>query len=275
MVYYRTLFTSSTMFAMPEMPTGPAPGQPGTGQTAPGQTAPEPPWRSAPRRRRVPRPQLSREVVVEAALQVLEKDGGETLTMRRVADQIGVSASSLYGYVANKEELVQLVLDRIFEEVEVPPTSSWQETLREFGRAMLAMYRRHPGVAALTLGRVAVTPSMLPIGERIAAELRAAGMPDQVTAFVGDLGGLYTGAYAYELDVTPLAGHESEFLAQFTSWIRSLPADRFPNTVALAGLAVAGSAQDRFEWGMDVIVRGLATYLKDPPDPRDGWPAGR
>ena len=108
------------MFAMPETPTGPGPGQPGAGQSAP-----EPPWRSAPRRRGVPRPQLSREVVVAAALQVLEKDGGEALTMRRVADQIGVSASSLYGYVANKEELVQLVLDRIFEEVEVPPTGSW------------------------------------------------------------------------------------------------------------------------------------------------------
>src|ERR1700746_1848918 len=107
------------MFGMPEMPTGPAPGQPGPGQPAPGQpgpgqpgpaqparvkTAPQPPWRSAPRRRSVPRPQLSREVVVEAALQVLEKDGGEALTMRRVADQIGVSASSLYGYVANKGE---------------------------------------------------------------------------------------------------------------------------------------------------------------------------
>jgi len=259
------------MFVM--LGTSAGPGQPEAGQPEAAQPAPEPPWRSAPRRRNLPRPQLSRDVVVAAALQVLEKDGGETLTMRRVADQIGVSASSLYGYVANKEELVQLVLDRIFEEVEVPPTSSWQETLREFGRAMLAMYRRHPGVAALTLGRVAVTPSMLPIGERIAAELRAAGMPDQVTAFVGDLGGLYTGAYAYELDVTPLSGHESEFLAQFTSWIRSLPADRFPNTVALADLAVAGGTQDRFEWGMDVIVRGLATYLNDPPDPRDGWPA--
>ena len=75
--------------------------------------APEPPWRSAPRRRSVPRPQLSREVVVEAALRVLESDGGDALTMRRVAEEIGVSASSLYGYVANKEELVQLVLDRI------------------------------------------------------------------------------------------------------------------------------------------------------------------
>jgi AcrR family transcriptional regulator len=236
--------------------------------------APDPPWRSAPRRRGVPRPQLSREVVLNAALQVLEKEGGEALTMRRVADQVGASASSLYGYVANKEELVQLVLDRIFEEMQVPPTDSWQDTLREAGRAMLAMYRRHPGVAALTLGRVAVTPSMLPLGERIASELRAAGMPDQVTTFVGDLAGLYVGGFAYELDVTPLTGHESEFLDQFTSWIKSLPVDRFPNTVALADTSVAGSADDRFEWGMDVIIRGLATYLVAPPDAEGGWPPG-
>jgi TetR/AcrR family transcriptional regulator, tetracycline repressor protein len=254
MVYYRTAFTSSTLLVMTQTP--------------------DPPWRSAPRRRGAPRPQLSREVVVKAALQVLEADGGEALTMRRVADQIGVSASSLYGYVANKEELVQLVLDRIFEEMEVPPTSDWQETIREFGRALLAMYRRHPGVAALTLGRVSVTPSMIPLGERILSELRAAGMPDQVAAFVGDLGGLYVGAFAYELDVTPLTGHESEFLDQFMTWLKSLPADRFPNTVALAETAVAGTAEERFEWGMDVIVRGLATYLVVPPDPAAGWRSG-
>jgi TetR/AcrR family tetracycline transcriptional repressor len=222
----------------------------------------------------MPRPQLSREVVVEAALQVLDADGGEALTMRRVADQIGVSASSLYGYVDNKEELVQLVLDRIFEEVEIPPTGgNWQETVKELARAILAMFRRHRGVAALSLGRVAVTPSMLASSERLLAELRAAGMPDQVAAFVGDLGGLYVGAIAYELDVTPLAGEGQEFLAQFTAWMKSLPADQFPNLLAMVDTLTAGSAADRFEWGLDVIVRGLATYLKEPPDPRDGWPA--
>jgi TetR/AcrR family transcriptional regulator, tetracycline repressor protein len=249
------------MLRMPEMVSG---------------AAPEPPWRSTPRRHGTPRPQLSREVVVDAALQVLDAEGGGALTMRRVADQIGVSASSLYGYVDNKEELVQLVLDRIFQEIEIPPTGgNWQETVKDLARAMLAMYRRHRGVAALTLGRVAVTPGMLPIAERLLAELRAAGMPDQVAAFVGDLGGLYVGAIAYELDVTPVAGPSAaEFIAQFTAWMRSLPADRFPNTVALAGTLTAGSADDRFEWGLDVIVRGLATYLKDPPDPAAGWPPG-
>jgi hypothetical protein len=55
--------------------------------------------------------------------------------------------------------------------------------------------------------------------------------------------------------------------------MKSLPADRYPNTVALADKLVAGTAADRFEWGLDVIVRGLASYLDRPPDPSGGWPA--
>ncbi len=234
---------------------------------------PEPPWRTAPRRRSVPRPQLSREIVVDAALAVLAAEGGPALTMRRVAEQIGVSASALYGYVASKEELVQLVFDRIGEELAVPGTAGgWQEMLKEFGRNMLAVLRKYPGVAALTFGRMAVSPSMLAVGERILAELRAAGIPDQVAAYFGDLGGLYVGGIAYELDVAP-PGDQAAQTAQFADWMRSLPPDRFPNTVALADKLVAGTAEDRFEWGLDVIVRGLASYLDQPPDTSARWPA--
>jgi hypothetical protein len=110
------------------------------------------------------------------------------------------------------------------------------------------------------------------MGERVLSELRAAGMPDRVATYVGDLAGLYVGATAYEMDVAPLAGHEKEFLDQFATWIKTLPVDRFPNTVALAETAVAGSADERFEWGMDVIIRGLASYLVTPPGPEGGWP---
>jgi TetR/AcrR family transcriptional regulator, tetracycline repressor protein len=139
---------------------------------------------------------------------------------------------------------------------------------------MLDVFRRHPGVAALTLGRVAVTPSMLAMGERILAELRQAGIPDQVAAFVGDLGGLYVAAFAYEQDVSPMTGREQDFLGQFTAWLRSLPADSFPNILAVADKLTAGSSDDRFEWGLDVLVRGLASYLQVPPDPSARWPSG-
>src|SRR5262249_34202051 len=148
----------------------------------------EPPWRSVPKRRRsAPRPQLSRDVVVTAALKVVEAEGGEALTMRRVAEEIGVSASSLYGYIANKEELVQLVLEQIMTEIPLPrPDADWQDMLRSWARDTLAVFRRHPGVAGLTLGRVPFGPSLLQSAERMLASLRSARGPDQVAAFVGD-----------------------------------------------------------------------------------------
>ncbi len=207
-----------------------------------------------------------------AALKVVETDGGDALTMRRVADEIGVSASALYGYVANKEELVQLVLEQIIEEIPEPrPGGSWQDFVRAFAREMYGIFRRHPGVAGLTLGRVPFGPSMQAGAERLLGELRAAGLPDQVVAYVGDLGSLYVGAFAYEQEVSPIA-EPADFAAQAAAWLKSLPREQFPNTVELADLLVAGNADDRFEWGLDVLVRGLASYLTSPPTADARWP---
>jgi TetR/AcrR family transcriptional regulator, tetracycline repressor protein len=244
----------------------------GAEQAEPGRP-PEPPWRSAPRRgRSVPRPQLSRDLIVAAALKVVETDGGDALTMRRVADEIGVSASALYGYVANKEELIQLVLEQIIDEIPVPPEGiDWQDFVKAFAREMYGIFKRRPGVAMLTMGRVPFGPSMLAGAERMLAELRAAGLPDQVAAFVGDLGSLYVGAIAYEQEVSPVTD-PAAFAAQAAGWLKSLPRDQFPNTVKLADLMVAGTADDRFEWGLDVLVRGLASYLTSPPTAAAHWP---
>ncbi len=236
-------------------------------------SATEPPWRSVPKRgRSAPRPQLSRDVVVTAALTVVETEGGDALTMRRVADEIGVSASSLYGYVANKEELVQLVLEQIMAEIPAPKLDAdWQGMLRAWARDTLAVFRRHPGVAGLSLGRVPFGPAMLTAVERMLATLRSAGLPDQVAAFVGDLGSLYVAAFAYEQDITPVA-EPGEFAAQAGAWLKSLPRDEFPNTVAVADLIVAGTGADRFEWGLDVLIRGFASYLTAPPTAEAHWP---
>jgi TetR/AcrR family transcriptional regulator, tetracycline repressor protein len=264
------VFTSSTLFAM-------VGGRDSGGQEPverDGEAAPEPPWRSVPRRRGVPRPQLSRDAIVAAALEVVETDGGGALTMRRVAGQIGVSASALYGYVASREELVQLVLEQIITEIPVPATAgSWQDTMRAFARDMLGAFRRHPGVAGLTLARVPFGPGLLPGAEYLLGTLRAAGVPDQVAAFAGDFGSLYVGAFACQQEVSPVAEQE-DMAAQAAGWLRSLPAGQFPNLVAVATQMTAGSADDRFEWGLDVIVRGLGTFLTTPPSADARWPQG-
>lgn len=203
---------------------------------------------------------------------MIEADGGDAFTMRRVADEIGVSASSLYGYVANKEELVQLVLEAIMAEIPAPaPGLDWQDMLRSWAREVLGVFRRHRGVAGLTLGRVPFGPTLLSGMERMLGELRAAGIPDQVAVFVGDLGSLYVGAFAYEQEVTPVA-ESGEFAQQAASWLKSLPREAFPNTVALADSIVAGSGDDRFEWGLDVLIRGIASYLTAPPTADARWP---
>jgi AcrR family transcriptional regulator len=234
---------------------------------------PEPPWRTPPKRGRpVPRPQLSREVVVAAALKVIEVDGGESLTMRRVADEIGVSASALYGYVANKEELIQLVLEQIIQEIKLPEEDlDWRDVVKLFAREMLGIFKRHPGVAALTMGRVPFGPSMLIGSEYVLSRLRAGGVPDQVAAYAGDLGALYVGGIAYEQDVSPIRA-PADFAAQAAGWLKSLPRDQFPNTVELADKIVAGSAEDRFEWGLDLLVRGIASYITAPPTAEASWP---
>jgi AcrR family transcriptional regulator len=213
---------------------------------------------------------------VAAALKVIGTDGGDALTMRRVADQIGVSASALYGYVANKEELVQLVLEQIIAEIPVPEATSgtWQDAMRGFAREMLGMFRRHPGVAGLTLGRVPFGPSLLAGAEFMVGTLRSAGLPDLVAAFAGDLAALYVGAYAYEQEVAPAGAAQEEMAAQAGAWLASLPAGQFPNLVAVAAKMVAGGGDDRFEWGLDVIVRGLGTYLTSPPTAEARWPQG-
>ena len=211
--------------------------------------------------------------MVTAALKVVESEGGDALTMRRVADEIGASASSLYGYVANKEELVQLVLEQIMTEISFPQAGQdWQDMLRGWARETLGVFRRHAGVAGLTLGRVPFGPSMLAGVERMLAALRSAGIPDQVAVFAGDLGSLYVAAFAHELDVTPIA-EPGEFSAQASQWLKSLPRDEFPNTVALADQMVAGNSDDRFEWGLDVLIRGLASYLTSPPTRQARWPS--
>jgi TetR/AcrR family transcriptional regulator, tetracycline repressor protein len=232
---------------------------------------PDPPWLSPARRRSTPRPQLNREGIVDAALTVLRRHGSEGLTMRRVADELGAGAASLYGYVNNKEELIQLILDRIIGEMKVPEADPdvWQDQLKQFMRQGREVFQRYPGTAGLTLGRIPLGPHFLLHSEALLSLLRAGGLPDQICAYAGDLIGLYLGAIGYEENMGlafPTDAPFEEQVAMMRDYLASLPMDRFPNTVALARAMTTGTFDERFEWGMDVLVRGLASY--GPPGTR-------
>jgi AcrR family transcriptional regulator len=225
---------------------------------------PEVPWI---RRRRKPRERapLSREVIVEAALRVLDREGAAGFSMRRLADQLGSGPGAIYWHVANKEELVQLVFDRVIGELPLPEPDRerWQEQLKQSARETREMMKRHPGLAQLSFGRIPLGPNAIRYLEWQLSVLRTGGLSDEVAALAGDLAALYVGAFAYEesLGLSTPAGAElgvEGFVEAMRQYLASLPADRFPNVTALAGQLTAGGPDERFEFGLDVLVAGLA-----------------
>ncbi len=96
---------------------------------------PEPPWWEVPKRGE-PRATLSREAIVDAAMDVLDNNGLDGLSMRRVAETLGTGPASLYWHVADKEQLIHLILDRVMGEIELPEPdqSRWEEQIREFAQ---------------------------------------------------------------------------------------------------------------------------------------------
>jgi AcrR family transcriptional regulator len=236
-------------------------------ETAAKAAAPEPPWRlpeGSQGPRRVP---LTREAIIEAALRVLDREGMDRLSMRRVGEELGTGAASLYWHVRNKDELLQLLFERVIEEIELPEPDPlrWQEQLKDLAQEMRSLMGRHRDIARVSLGRIPSGPAVALLTEWLFELLRPVGMPDRVIAYLGDLAGLYVGAYAYE-ESLPLASPTGEdlppdqVLAMFQDYVRSLPEDRFPNTRAAADLLFSGDADERFEFGIDVLLRGLATY---------------
>jgi AcrR family transcriptional regulator len=229
---------------------------------------PEPPWKQGPRQRPARAP-LTREAIVDAAFRVLDRDGANGLSMRRVAEELGTGPASLYWHVANKDALINLLIDRVIGEVSVPEPDpgNWQEQLREWLLEVRRVFDRHPGLAGLTLGRVPVGPNLLRWTEWTLGLLREAGIPDRIAAFAGDLLGLYLGATGYEATL-PLPSPSGEprspeeMVAMLRDYYASMPPDQFPNVLATLDDLFGGGPEERFRLGLDVILRGLASYAR-------------
>ena len=225
--------------------------------------APEPPWRRKPEPPdRGERRPLTRDAIVDAALVLLDREGIAGLSMRRLAKELDVGAASLYWHVGDKEELLGLLLDRIVGETEVPDPdpANWQEQMKELGRESRRLLQRHRDAAQISLGRIPVGPHSLPAMERSLRVLVDAGLPPRVIALASDMFALYVGGFAFE---ESLRGDESADPEQLAEYFRSLPKKEFPTLVALADDLTAGDADERFEFGLELLVRGLEAMAKD------------
>lgn len=240
---------------------------------APNETpeAPAPPWERTRKVKATARTPLSQEAIVETALHILESDGYDALSMRRVAADLGTGAASLYAHVANKDELLKLAIDRVFAEAEIPEpdTENWVEQLRDAMRQTRRILQAHPGLARSMLGRVPMGPSGIRLVEGFMGLLRAGNLPDKVAAWAGDVISLYVVASVFEDDVRySIHGETSQedvekWAGEMKAYVKSLPVATFPNLVALADpMFETGGPDGRFEFGLDLMLRGLASHAQ-------------
>lgn len=246
-----------------------------------------PPWapqKAGGRAGRADKPQLSREAIVAAAMRVVDSEGLDAVSMRRVAQEFGTGAASLYAYVANKEELLDLVFDWIMGEVAdrwpgtAPTAENWRELVKESLRIAHDVLVGHRDVARAFQGRIPFGSNGLRMIETQLAILRAGGVPDQIAAFAGDLFGQFLVSAVVErsmwsarypdFDESRLA----EEMGQVHDYLAALPKELFPNTVELAGQIVSPELDgfDRFELGLEVIVRGIASFVGAPLEGLEG-----
>ena len=207
---------------------------------------------------------LSVDAVVNAALAILQSEGLEAVTMRRVAAALDTGAASLYVYVSGRDGLLQAMLDRVTAtiELEAPDPSRWRAQLHSLLQRMRQALLAHPGIAAMTLADPPTTDAVLLLSENLLGILLGGGLDPQDAAWACDILVLLVTAAASEDDVRRARGrsdedHRREHVEGLYETFAELPPDRFPLLGAYAAQMVAGDGDERFRFAIDVILDGV------------------
>jgi AcrR family transcriptional regulator len=209
-----------------------------------------------------PRPRLSRERVLQAALALAARDGIESLTMRKLADELGAGAMSLYHYVPNKEQLLDGMVDIVFSEIELPPTDiDWKTAMRKRAISTREALRRHPWAIGLMEGRTNHGPANLRLHDAVLGCLRAAGFSIEMTVQAYSVQDAYIYGFALqERDMSPETADDFAAEAQRQMHEYEAVLAEYPHLVEVVGGHVASSGYDyatAFLFGLDLILDGL------------------
>lgn len=184
------------------------------------------------------RPGLSPERIVDGCLELLDEQGPEGLTFRRIGGHLGVDPTALYRHFRDKDELVLAVADRLLARMleDFAPSDDWRATLREMMVRLRAMYLAHPDAAVLSFTRTTRRPAEMGAVEIILAAFHRAGFPPaEAVAYyraLVDFSLSWAGMGAAYLTLEPAARDGDE-----RSWAREYagaPADRYPHIAAAA-----------------------------------------
>jgi AcrR family transcriptional regulator len=206
------------------------------------------------------RGRLSPERVLRAAVALADAGGIESLTMRRLGQDLGVEAMSLYKHVANKDALLDGMVDLVFAEIDLPsPAGEWNAALRARAISTRAALTNHPWATALMQSRAAPGPATLQHHDAVIGCLREGGFSIQMAAHAFSVLDSYI--YGFALQEINLPFHDADEVADVAAKIfERFPADRYPYLTELTVEHVLQPGYDygdEFGVGLDLILDGL------------------
>jgi AcrR family transcriptional regulator len=204
------------------------------------------------------RPVLTRERIVHAAVELIERRGAEALSMRAVASELGVAVMSLYNHVPNKAALMEGVAEYVVAGVELVPAGSgdWREEARELVRAFRGAAQQHPHAMRIVLTHSMDTTAASRLAERALALAGAAGF--QGATAVRILHALMAYAAGSHLQEHLLGQLVHRVTTGTAPALGDADPARFPHLVAAAPALLAHDPDADFEFGLDLLITGIA-----------------
>lgn len=202
------------------------------------------------------------EAIIDTAFGIVASEGYEALTMRRVATALETGPASLYAHVVNKDDLDDLLLGRLYAQIELPEPDpgTWRQQITSVCTQMRDQYSRYPGISGAALAIMPTNLETMRVNEGMFAIVLAGGVDPQTAAWAIDALTLYVNAYCLETSLRDRAARNGdnwvvsrdELLRRFAE----LP-DRFPQTKRYAAELTSGTGHDRFDFTVKLILDGL------------------
>lgn len=205
---------------------------------------------------------LSRDRILDAAVELADREGIGAVTMRRLGQHLGVEAMSLYKHIADKDEVLAGIADRVAGEFALPsPDVDWRTALRDSSIAAHAVLLRHPWAGPLLESLVQPGPARLAYLDAVVGTLRRAGfsLRDVASAF----GALDSHLYGFTMQVVSWPFDVEDYAEVATAMAASLDTEAYPNLAVMAtmvAIADEGVPLD-YTFGLDLLLDGLERRL--------------
>jgi AcrR family transcriptional regulator len=209
---------------------------------------------------------LSRERVLRGAVAIADENGIAALTMRSLAQELGVKPMALYYHVANKAQILDGIVDLVFSEIELPhPDSDWRAEIIRRSDSARQVLRRHSWAIGLMESRKDPGPATLRHHDAVIGTLRAAGFTVEMTAHAYALLDSYVYGFALQEASLPFNGPDTApDIAE--PMIRQFPVGEYPHLVELATEHVLKPGYDfgdEFEFGLNMILDALTRSIPE------------